>query len=189
MSIYPPSSVVAEYGAQKLAQEQGTTPPGLATREPVYRIARRRPGAVLVGRNACKFAGSALVRSPTLPSVCAPHATPTRTNQTQMREEQHLAHVTVAFHSHAHAAMLATCNAYRAHRHGSESPYPGSTPGLNPCNHLAWLACGPLALADTQTQHIPDHVASVRCGSRGWRVESPDRLAHEVVGRQRHTMV
>ena len=26
---------------------------------------------------------------------------------------------------------------YRAHRHGSESPYPGSTPGLNPCNHLA----------------------------------------------------
>ena len=20
---------------------------------------------------------------------------------------------------------------------------PGSTPGLNPCNHLAWLACGP----------------------------------------------
>jgi hypothetical protein len=39
------------------------------------------------------------------------------------------------------------------------SPYPGSTPGLNPCNHLAWLACGPLA--DTQTQHIPDHVASV----------------------------
>ena len=39
--------------------------------------------------------------------------------------------------------MLATCNAYSAHRHGSESPYPGSTPGLNPCNHLAWLACGP----------------------------------------------
>ena len=39
--------------------------------------------------------------------------------------------------------MLATCNAYRAHRHGSESPYPGSTPGLNPFNHLAWLACGP----------------------------------------------
>ena len=39
--------------------------------------------------------------------------------------------------------MLATCNVYRAHRHGSESPYPGSTPGLNPCNHLAWQACGP----------------------------------------------
>ena len=39
--------------------------------------------------------------------------------------------------------MLATCNVYRAHRHGSESPYPGSTPGLNPCNHLAWRACGP----------------------------------------------
>jgi hypothetical protein len=38
--------------------------------------------------------------------------------------------------------MLATCNVYRAHRHGSESPYPGSTPGLNPCNHLAWRACG-----------------------------------------------
>ena len=92
----------------------------------------------------------------------------------------------VGFHSHAHAAMLATCNAYRAHRHGSESPYPGSTPGLNPCNHLAWLACGPLA--DTQTQL---HTGSRRlravwaCGSRGWRVGSPDRLAHEVVGRQR----
>ena len=28
--------------------------------------------------------------------------------------------------------MLATCDVYRAHRHGSESPYPGSTPGLNP---------------------------------------------------------
>ena len=38
--------------------------------------------------------------------------------------------------------MLATCNVYRAHRHGSESPYPGSTPGLTPCNHLAWRACG-----------------------------------------------
>ena len=36
-----------------------------------------------------------------------------------------------------------TCNAYRAHRHGSESPYPGSTPGLNPCNHLTWLVGGP----------------------------------------------
>ena len=33
--------------------------------------------------------------------------------------------------------MLATCDAYRAHRHGSESPHPGSTPGLIPCNHLA----------------------------------------------------
>ena len=48
---------------------------------------------------------------------------------------------------HAHHTrfilMLATCNTYRAHRHRSESPYPGSTPGLNPCNHLAWLACGP----------------------------------------------
>ena len=30
-----------------------------------------------------------------------------------------------------------------AHRHGSESPYPRSTLGLNPCNHLAWRACGP----------------------------------------------
>ena len=39
--------------------------------------------------------------------------------------------------------MLTTCDAYRAHRHGSESPYPGSTPGLNPCNHLARQACGP----------------------------------------------
>jgi hypothetical protein len=37
--------------------------------------------------------------------------------------------------------MLATCNVYRAHRHGSESPYPRSTLGLNPCNHLAWRAC------------------------------------------------
>ena len=39
--------------------------------------------------------------------------------------------------------MLTTCDAYRAHRHGSESPHPGSTPGLNPCNHLARQACGP----------------------------------------------
>ena len=42
--------------------------------------------------------------------------------------------------------MLATCDVYRAHRHGSESSHPGSTPGLNPCNHepprLA-VACGP----------------------------------------------
>ena len=40
--------------------------------------------------------------------------------------------------------MLATCDVlYRAHRHGSESPHPGSTPGLIPCNHLARQACGP----------------------------------------------
>ena len=39
--------------------------------------------------------------------------------------------------------MLATCDVYRAHRHGSESPHPGSTPGLNPCNHLTRQACGP----------------------------------------------
>ena len=47
--------------------------------------------------------------------------------------------------------MLATCNAYRAHRHGSESPYPGSTPGLNPCKHLSWLACGPWRHSYKQT--------------------------------------
>ena len=51
--------------------------------------------------------------------------------------------------------MLATWNACRAHRHGSESPYPGSTPGLNPCNHLAWLACGPWR---THKHNTYDHV-------------------------------
>ena len=39
--------------------------------------------------------------------------------------------------------MLATCDVYRAHRHASESPHPGSTPGLNPCKHLTRQACGP----------------------------------------------
>ena len=40
--------------------------------------------------------------------------------------------------------MLTMCDVYRAHRHGSESPHPGSTPGLNPCKyHLARQACGP----------------------------------------------
>ena len=73
--------------------------------------------------------------------------------------------------------MLATCNAYRAHRHGSESPYPGSTPGLNPCKHLAWLACGPWR---THKHNTHDHVAWL--ASEEW-----DRLAHQVVGRQRHT--
>jgi hypothetical protein len=47
-------------------------------------------------------------------------------------------HTLHSLHSYARDS-----NAYRAHRHGSESPYPGSTPGLNPCNHLAWLAYGP----------------------------------------------
>ena len=51
--------------------------------------------------------------------------------------------VTPRTHHTRFILMLATCDAYRAHRHGSESPYPGSTPGLNPCNHLARQACGP----------------------------------------------
>ena len=63
----------------------------------------------------------------------------TRTNtyernrqQRSTREGQHLVHVHTRL-----ILMLARWNAYRAHRHGSESPYAESTPGLNPCNHLA----------------------------------------------------
>ena len=64
---------------------------------------------------------------------------------TPSTRHSHLAHIT-PLHSHARD-VYATCNVYRAHRHGSESPHPGSAgqrPGLNPCNqHLAWQACGP----------------------------------------------
>ena len=67
------------------------------------------------------------------------HNTPTRTDQTQTKREGR----TPRTRHSRFILMLATCNVYRAHRHGSESPYPGSTPGLNPCNHLAWRACGP----------------------------------------------
>ncbi len=62
-----------------------------------------------------------------------------RTDQTQTKREGRTPRTRHSRFIH----MLATCNVYRAHRHGSESPYPGSTPGLNPCNHLAWRACGP----------------------------------------------
>ena len=51
---------------------------------------------------------------------------------TPSTRHSHLAHITPASFK-----CSQTCDAYRAHRHGSESPYPGSTPGLNPCNHLA----------------------------------------------------
>ena len=61
--------------------------------------------------------------------------------------------------------MLATCDVYRAHRHGSESPHPGSTPGLNPCNHLARQACGPWRTHRHNTYIVTyKHVA---CGDMG----------------------
>ena len=60
--------------------------------------------------------------------------TNTQTFKNKTFTVSHLAHITpVSF------LMLATCDVYRAHRHGSESSHPGSTPGLNPCNYLAWL--------------------------------------------------
>ena len=59
------------------------------------------------------------------------HNTPTRKRSHQAQDIHNLAHIT-----HASFKCSQTCDAYRAHRHGSESPYPGSTPGLNPCNHL-----------------------------------------------------
>ena len=60
--------------------------------------------------------------------------------------------------------MLATCDVYRAHRHGSESPHPGSTPGLNglnPCNHLTRQACGPWRTHRHNTYSTYKHVACV----------------------------
>ena len=80
------------------------------------------------------------------------HNTPTRTNQTHTKREGR----TPRTRHSRFILMLATCNVYRAHRHGSESPYPGSTPGLNPCNHLAWRACGPWR---THRHNTYDHVA------------------------------
>ena len=69
----------------------------------------------------------------------ADHSQHTNTQKvTPSTRHSHLAHVTLASFK-----CSRTCNAYRAHRHGSESPYPGSTPGLNPCNHLTWLVGGP----------------------------------------------
>ena len=65
------------------------------------------------------------------------HNTPTRKRSHQAKTS-YLAHITPASFK-----CSQTCDAYRAHRHGSESPHPGSTAGLNPCNHLARQACGP----------------------------------------------
>ena len=60
-------------------------------------------------------------------------------SKSQIREEQHLAHVTLAsFVCSRHATRTALTDTDQ-----SRHPYPGSTLGLNPCNHLAWLACGP----------------------------------------------
>ena len=57
--------------------------------------------------------------------------------------------------------MLATCDAYRAHRHGSESPHPGSTRGLNPTTRAT---TSPDRRVDrgghTNTTHTYKHVAS-----------------------------
>ena len=66
--------------------------------------------------------------------------------------------------------------------YGSESPYSGVNPGSEPelpYHHLAWLACGPWR---THKHNTYDHVAWQASGR--W-----DHLAHQVVGRQRHTMV
>ena len=76
--------------------------------------------------------------------ICRPtteliHSQHTNTQTvTPSTRHSHLAHITPASFK-----CSQTCDAYRAHRHGSELPYPGSTPGLNPCNHLARQACGP----------------------------------------------
>jgi len=63
--------------------------------------------------------------------LCFIHNTPTRTDQTQTKREGR----TPRTRHSRFILMLATCNMYRAHRHGSESPYPGSTrvnPGSEP---------------------------------------------------------
>ena len=82
------------------------------------------------------------------------HNTPTR-KRSHQAQDIHTSHITLELHSHARDVRPRACDVYHAHRHGSESPHPGSTPGLNPFNHLAWQACGPCGL--TQTQHIPNH--------------------------------
>ena len=68
--------------------------------------------------------------------------------------------------------MLATCNTYRANRHGSESPYPGSTPGLNPTTR-----------ATTSAPRL--------AGVPGWRVDRGVQFHpatfHEKVSSERHT--
>ena len=67
------------------------------------------------------------------------------------REGQHLAHVTVAsFSCSRHGTRAALTDTVQSRA------YPGSTPGLNPCNHLAWLACGPWR---THKHNTYDHIA------------------------------
>ena len=103
--------------------------------------------------------------------------------------------------------MLATWNVYRAHRHGSESPYPGSTPGLNPCNHLAWLACGPWRthkhntyyhvawLASEEREHLRQAWNGMVWHGMTWEAEAapkgPDRFhgftSHVHTSQQRRT--
>ena len=70
--------------------------------------------------------------------------------------------------------MLATCDVYRAHRHGSESPHPGSTPGLNPCNHLTWLVGGPWR---THKHNTYSHIAWLASGRRNQLACGPRRGA------------
>ena len=65
--------------------------------------------------------------------------------------------------------MLATCDAYRAHRHGSESPHPGSEPS---CNHLAPTnntnihTCHKRKIA-RRTATLSSHLAHVHKDKRG----------------------
>ena len=68
------------------------------------------------------------------------HGQDTRANRTR-HTTRHLAHVTHSLHSNAreHATRTALTDT----EDGSESPYPGANPGLNPCNHLTWLVGGP----------------------------------------------
>jgi hypothetical protein len=105
------------------------------------------------------------------------HSFTTRTlhAQTQMRAGQHLAHVTVAsFSCSRHATRTALTDTVQSRHTLGQPRYPRSEPVQPPRLAGVWT------VADTQTHNTHDHVA--------WLArEEWDRLAHQVVGRQRHT--
>ena len=73
------------------------------------------------------------------------HSQHTNTNNRKLKYVKgNTSHTLHSLHSYARDMQRVP----RSQTRTSESPlYPGSTPGLklplNPCNHLAWLACGP----------------------------------------------
>ena len=73
------------------------------------------------------------IRTPNFYAHLFIHNTPTRKRSHQSQDIHNLAHITPASFK-----CSQTCDAYRAHRHGSESPLIHTTRGVARCSDPAW---------------------------------------------------